>query len=389
MKYDVVVIGAGAAGLPAAVASARAGARTLLVEKESLPGGAAVSALHQSICGLYVCGPDLPTETLNAGLTREICSQIQQLSPEHVPSRIGKTYVLPYSTSAIQSVFTNMIVGEKNLEVLYNSTVVGVKMIDCHVTEIIIASAHERVSVTPGVAIDCSGDGILLELADIPCQIAPAKERQSAGYTIMLNGLINVDETLCIKVPYFLMRAAEAGQIPSYLRFTSFVLGIIPSEGYCKLTLPPFETIEYQDRLASAAVDARMVVETLSNAIPEFAGASVINTSANVMNRECHRLKGKYTLTAADVLSGSKFEKSIARGAWPIEFWNQETGPSYEYLESGSHYEIPSGCLQSESVSNLLCAGRCISATPEALASIRVMGTCFAIGEAAGKLANC
>ena len=388
MKYDVVVIGAGAAGMPAAVAAARAGARTLLLEKESFPGGVAVPAMHQSICGLYLCGEDLPAETLNAGITREICLRLQKLSTKTVPFRVGRTYVLPYVTGAVTSVFADMISAEKNLDVSYNTPVVGLDMNGNQVAELITVNADEHVSVESGVVIDCSGDGILLGLTDASCQIAPVSERQSAGYTIMLDGLVKVNDTLRIKVPYFLMRAVESGLIPQYLRFATFIPGSVPSEGYCKLPLPPLEVVEDQERLMAAVADAQMVLEYLSDVLPEFAGASIINTSVNVMNREYRRLKGKCTLTEYDVLGACKVEDSVARGAWPVEFWSQKTGPSYEYLASSSYYDIPSGCLQSDSVANLLCAGRCISATPKALASCRVMGICFATGEAAGLLAT-
>ena len=102
------------------------------------------------------------------------------------------------------------------------------------------------------------------------------------------------------------------------------------------------------------------------------------------MDRDGRRLSGKYVLTADDVVGARKFDDPAARGAWPIEFWDQHKGPRYEYVPDDDWYEIPLRSLQSQSISNLLCAGRCISASTRALASTRVMGICMVLGEAAG-----
>ncbi len=85
-------------------------------------------------------------------------------------------------------------------------------------------------------------------------------------------------------------------------------------------------------------------------------------------------------------MGGRDFPGAAVRNAWPIEFWHQEKGPIYRYLEEGkTDYAIPVACLQPAEIDNLLAAGRCLSATPMALASARVMGACLALGEAAGR----
>ena len=97
---------------------------------------------------------------------------------------------------------------------------------------------------------------------------------------------------------------------------------------------------------------------------------------------------GRYELTRDDVLSGRKFDDAVARASWPIELWQEgHLGATYEYLEDGQTYDIPLRCLQARDVDNLFMAGRCMSATHDALGSARVIGTCLATGEAAGKAA--
>jgi hypothetical protein len=103
--------------------------------------------------------------------------------------------------------------------------------------------------------------------------------------------------------------------------------------------------------------------------------------------REAPRLRGRYTLTEADVLSARTFDDAIARNSWPIERWDPVNGVRYGYLPEGLWHEIPARCLQPvQGPSNLLCAGMMLSADSSAQASIRVIATCMATGEAAGKL---
>jgi len=94
---------------------------------------------------------------------------------------------------------------------------------------------------------------------------------------------------------------------------------------------------------------------------------------------------GRYQLTREDVISGRKFPDGVARAGWPIELWHDgHLGATYEYLEDGQTYDIPLRSLQARDVDNLFVAGRCMSATHDALGSVRVIGTCLATGEAVG-----
>jgi hypothetical protein len=109
--------------------------------------------------------------------------------------------------------------------------------------------------------------------------------------------------------------------------------------------------------------------------------------SPRVLDREGPRVRGGYALTADDVLRARKFRDGVVKNAWPIELWDQTKGPQLEYLEPGEHYEVPLRCLEPEGLENCWSAGRCISATREALGSTRVAGTCISLGDQAGRAA--
>jgi hypothetical protein len=92
-------------------------------------------------------------------------------------------------------------------------------------------------------------------------------------------------------------------------------------------------------------------------------------------------------LTEEDVLTARKFPDAIVRNAWPVELWDRSKGTLYRYVPRGDYYEIPFRCITVKGISNLLTAGRCISVSHAALGSTRVMGTCMALGDQAGRAA--
>jgi FAD dependent oxidoreductase len=163
-----------------------------------------------------------------------------------------------------------------------------------------------------------------------------------------------------------------------------------PGEVVGKLALGGLEAgiSERRDFLTAAEQEGRrrvLAIAAFLKAMPPFQGSFVSHTAAQVGVRESRRVVGRYELTREDVLAARRFEDGVARASWPIELWREDQlGASYEYLDDGQVYEIPLRSLRARDVDNLLVAGRCMSATHEALGSARVIGTCLATGQAAG-----
>jgi hypothetical protein len=186
---------------------------------------------------------------------------------------------------------------------------------------------------------------------------------------------------LSIKVPYYCAQGVDQGLLPPLLRFTTFSAGDRPDQGFCKLSLDGLAG-EERDRRAHDC--AGMLLEYFGQVLPAFSAARISATAQTVLDREGRRVVGEYILTEDDVLGARKFPDAVVKGAWPMEIWDRSRGTVYRYVPRGEYYEIPLRCLRVPAVANLLTAGRCISATPAALASTRVMGTCMALGEQAG-----
>ncbi len=381
---DVLVVGAGVAGATAAVAAARGGARTILVEKEQYLGGTGFAGRFQYICGLYLSADAVPSETLNPGITREISELLFKALPGKDIRKIGQVYGQPYQYDDLQSVLTSLCSGESNLTTLRGHAVVAVAMDRSEVTTVTIEGLRGRQDILPKMVVDCSGSGEAAALAGASFELTPKEERQLAGFAVHVKGLKHVDESLCLKVPYHLAQAVKQGKFAPATRFTIFSPGDVADDGYCKMSILSADETTGTEK---ARADADAVIRYLASVLPAFEGAYIADTSLKVLEREGRRVTGEYTLTKEDVLSARKFPDGVVKNAWPIELWDRAKGTSYQYVPRGEYYEIPFRCLLVGGITNLLTAGRCISVTHEALGSTRVMGTCMALGEQAGKAA--
>jgi glycine/D-amino acid oxidase-like deaminating enzyme len=353
LKCGVLVVGGGVAGMSAALAASRGGARTLLIERELLLGGILRTGLGFPVCGLFDSGGNL----LNGGICRDLRDALD------VPSeRMGLVYVWPCPPRELLALFDRWLASADGLTVLAGTTLTSVEQ--AHGRLVSVIAGGER--IVPQVVVDCSGAGAVVSLASA-AQLPP-EAQTLAGFSVRFAGL-GEDPLLSLKIAYVLRKA----DLPHYLRFSAFL-----HPDCVKLAVP--SDIE-PDQLQRDMVS---VVRVLREKVPAFRAASIVETSPSPLSRQGARLEGEYVLTKADVLGCARFDDAVAAAAWPIERWDVEAGQSLEYLPQGGHYEIPFRSLQSARVPNLLAAGRCISATSAALASTRVMGTCMALGEAAG-----
>ncbi len=133
---------------------------------------------------------------------------------------------------------------------------------------------------------------------------------------------------------------------------------------------------------------AHAIVAFMRNYIPGFEHAVIVTTGPHIGIRESRKINGAYRLTASDLLENKMFEDAIAMGGYPIDIHSPDGGTmEHHYLKKSSWYSIPYRCLYTNELDNLLVAGRCISATHEACAAVRVTPILMAISEGAGTAA--
>jgi hypothetical protein len=381
---DVLVAGGGVAGALAAVAAARKGAKTVLVEQEPYLGGTGYAGMFQHICGLYLNGDEEPRKTLNRGIVEEVVYILATRAPAKGVKKIGQVYVLPYQREDLHSVLLSLCRAEQELLLFNGSTAISLEQEQGTINTVTTDIGGATTIVSPSMVIDCTGDGSVASMAGAEFEIASTDSIQLAGFTIHVKGIKDPDESLAIKVPYYCAQGVNAGVLDPSMRFTTFGPGDEPDEGYCKLSIAGPPGAEREKR---ARNNANAVHHYLTSMIPEFKGSFIRETSTRVLDREGKRIRGSYVLTDEDVLAARKFQDGVVKNAWPIELWDASKGTVYKYVPKGDYYEVPFRCLMVKGFSNLLCAGRCISVTHEALGSTRVMGACMALGEQAGKAA--
>jgi len=376
LHCDVVVVGAGASGIPAAVTLARFGKNVILLEEMPTIGGTMISGLGGlPICGLFKHNAKKPFELVNNGLAKELYEAILLEDPRAVEC-MGREHVLWCGVKQFDAICKNWIKKESRIQLITACSNVKIEEQNQRIVRIGFQdrNAHEFWIETKGV-IDCSGNGVVVRNSSAQC-IEP-ENPALAGIVFRVSDVIQND-LLPIKVPYILRKAVEKGLLPNYCRFTVYM----PREqgfGFCKISIPT------EIDMVQAKKVSDHIFEILHRMLPEFLTAKKIETSKRILQREGVRMKGQYLLTREDVSQGRRFKDSIAYGAWPMEFWNIEDGPSYSYVANGSTYDIPLRALKSNNIKNLWAAGRLISVDSAALASARVIGTCVATGEAAGR----
>jgi hypothetical protein len=229
--------------------------------------------------------------------------------------------------------------------------------------------------------IDCTGTGKTIELIGEGVMLPRAARRMLGGFAVRLTGINGDPEMLRLHVPYALEKMIRSGELPAICRHTVFYPGPGAGEGVCKLPFNPDDLEESARRCAD------LIVGGLRTSVDSFAGATIVEYSPRVLARDGRRLRGQVVFSADDVLSARKHPSGGVRGWWPIEWWDERTGPSYEFPPIDDYFEIPIASLRSEKIENLLAAGACLSASAEAAASLRASGICLATGDAAGRAA--
>jgi hypothetical protein len=350
-RVDIAVVGAGAAGIAAAVCAARARAKTLLWDSRPAPGGTGGFSGLTTLCGLY----DDTGNFLNEGFSREFA---EALAEAGAPLKMGRVLVLPYRPERFRAVAERLISGEPNLSTRWNAPLTNVVCTEGRISQL------NGISV--GAVIDRTGTAEVAQAIGAET-FATDEATQSAAVIFPLRKITRSLETPA-DMAQVLLPLARAG-FPSL----NLQANLRPGEFTAKFAGTPDQVPQL---LAFLRANVRGCEQCESS-----------QTEFTRSRRAGRMIVGRHVLTGAEVLAGAKFPDAVARGAWPIEQWDAKGAVRFKYLPAGTHYEIPARSLQAARVENLFMAGKTISADVEAIASARVMGCCLATGAAAGVLA--
>jgi 2-polyprenyl-6-methoxyphenol hydroxylase-like FAD-dependent oxidoreductase len=408
---DVLVVGGGPAGIAAAVAAARGGARTLLVERYGYLGG----NLTAGLVGPCMTSFSLDgTEQLIRGVFDELVRRMVELGQARHPSEIpassaycgfieyGHDKVTPFEPEAVKVVAERMC-AEAGVELLLHTFVADVRTEGDAVTGVVCANKSGLSLLPARVVVDCSADGDVAAAAGTRTETG----RESDGLTQPMTLFFRVrgvdDETVERYVrahpddfrPFasIVAEATEAGRFPAPRRGVGMYKTLRPGVWRINTTrILGRDGTDARD-LTAAEQEGRDQVHRLirffREELPGFADCELLDTASTIGVRETRRIVGDYVLSLADLQSGRHFDDVVALCGYPVDI-HDPTGAGGGVDDSygtANAYEIPYRSLVPQRVQQLLVAGRCLSATHEALAAIRVMPPAFATGEAAGAAA--
>lgn len=390
LKPDVLIVGGGTAGVAAAVAAARSGAETLLVERYGSLGGTLTSVSLGSLCGYFTIRDD-DVFPVVGGIANEIVERLQRLDGVAPPLRWLRTASLPYDLYTMRLVMDD-IVSAEDIQVLlhaYASDFTTGADGQCDAVRLVHKGGETWVH--PRIVVDCSGDADVVAASGLAFDMS-LSEMQSATTMFRLGG---VDTDLMSQVDRaqlhrLLGSARDSGlDLP---RTAGGMYTVRPGVVHVNITkIPsPFDPLSPSALTRAEMLGRRQVmdyVNAFKTYVPGFANAFVLDTGHTLGIRESRRIRGKATVTEDYVKSAGRCEDAIACSAWPVEDHKPGGEADWGWLEPGEFYQIPFGCMVPERSTNVLVAGRSISATHRAQASLRVAAQCFAMGEAAGMAA--
>lgn len=416
LTYDVVIIGGGPAGTVAAIASARCGAKTLLVEQNGYLGGMLTMA---------GTGPQM---TFHAGSTQvvqgiaeEIVARLvkEGFSPGHLEDFVGyASSVTPFDAEGMKLILETMV-KEAGADLLYHTVYTGCEWEDRKIRKVRLYGKQGFFDVSASVFIDASADADLATHAGIGSVYGREEDHLAQPMTMnikvsnvnrdkMIEYIKNNSGDMLETIPFerlqliprsgmqgaysIIRMAKEKGEFPidrdMVLCFETnnpgeYILNM--SRIIKKSALDSFDLTEAE---IEGRKQAHAIVAFMRNYIPGFEHAVIVTTGPHIGIRESRKINGAYRLTASDLLENKMFEDAIAMGGYPIDIHSPDGGTmEHHYLKKGSWYSIPYRCLYTNELDNLLVAGRCISATHEACAAVRVTPILMAISEGAGTAA--
>jgi flavin-dependent dehydrogenase len=380
VSADIAVLGAGIAGVSAALEAARLGRKVALVDALPALGGQAVNSIIGTFCGLFANGAH--GYQFTHGIADDILRDLGAQGALHYrrggPSN---TTVVMYDEVAL-SRWVEEAVRKAEVTVLLGAVLRAVARDGARVRALDLATRYGDVRLAAAGFVDATGDAALTWEAGFPCR----EHADGPIYGTQMMVLEGIDEA----------RQPSRDELTARARAKAAAYGLVRTEGFA-FAFPgratalvnlthvetPLDPVEASRNALAGKAQADRVLHFLQREYPEAFGKARVRSYGLPGMRQTRWIAGRTQLTVDDVRAGTPFPDAIARTAWPIELHDRAEGYVWEPFPDEHVHYVPFGSLVPAEADNIVAAGRCIDGDSAALSSVRVMGPCIAMGAAA------
>ena len=380
VSADICVLGAGIAGVSAALEAARLGRKVALVDGLPALGGQAVNSIIGTFCGLFANGQHGAqfTHGIADDILRELGAQGALHYRRGGPSN---TTVVMYDEIAL-SRWIEEAIRNADITVLLGAILRGVARDGTRIRELDLATRYGDVKLSAAGFVDATGDAALTWEAGFACR-EPADGPIYGTQMMVLEG---IDEARQPTRAELTARARAKAVLYGLVRTDGFAF-VFPGRGTALVNHThvetPLDPVAASRNALLGKAQADKVLHFLKSEYPDAFGQARVRSYGLPGIRQTRWIVGRQQLTVDDVRAGTTFSDAIARTAWPIELHDRADGYIWEPFSDDHVHYVPFGSLVPAEADNIVAAGRCIDGDNAALSSVRVMGPCIAMGAAA------
>src|SRR6218665_25183 len=398
-QYDVIVAGSGSAGSPAAIAAARQGAKTLLLERLPFLGGISTAVLD-TFYGYYT--PGKISKKIAGGIADEVVKGLNEYKVcFERPNTFGAGAGITYHPEYLKIVWESLAV-KAGCQILLNAWVQDVAKEGNCIKGLTVATKNGLTHYAAKQFIDATGDADIIFQAGFDFEMAGQREPAQTLTTTFK--MVNVDMEKRKSVPKeqfhrLMKQAAESGKYDLPRKEGSDHM--TPVAGMTATIMTRLKSYDVADGktinaadpefLSAAEIKGRIqaleYIRFLKECVPGYEKSELSSFGVQIGIRETRRMCGEYWLTEEDVLSARQFDDQIGLCGAPMEDHHDGADTRWQYLPEGKTVGIPYRTLVPKNTVNLFAAGRCFRASHAAHSSVRSMAQCMVMGEAAGTAA--
>ena len=391
-KFDLIVVGGGQAGCAAALAGARDGLSVLLVEAAGALGGSATNCLVNPFMP-YSTTIEENGEKKDIALSDGLFTEIHDALNEDGLYSEARSWIA-FNEESLKVILDRKM-AEAGVRVLFHATLCGVRTEGRRLVSASFATVGGVLTFEAGTFIDATGDATLSVYAGVPCRLGRPADSLCQPMTLCFR-VCNVDTEDFWKhhkeINDLYKKLQAEGKIKNprenVLVFGTRIPGVLHFNTTRVVKHDPTDAFSVSEAEAIAREQVLEMVRFLKSNFDCCRNAYLVSTAASIGVRESRMIEARHVLDQDEIVAGTHFDDGIAAGNYDIDIHSPDgSGTSHYYFPAGVYYTIPYRSLLPKDFDNLVVAGRCIGATHEAQASIRIMPICICIGEAAGTAA--